>query len=275
LTSFASRGRAAEPFRTVQLRELPQHTGSARPLHREDAPVIDPTSRSPSSAHTCTTLPFGWRTRPSSVGSPSGAGQAELLGELPPGGFQQLLGRPRPPLGDRPGALVLAHPERAAHVTEQHLEVAAGCPAEDQQPRAVAGRSSAHRRRFSRGAHGDADRRPGEPEGLPKAALHEPPVPRPRGSPVVNSNEPGRPGRRLGGEQDPRLLAAAHRVRVAAHDLGITAFSRAVGTRAPTTRATCPARGASRSRWRHGSARDVHPRRPRTCTRSCSNSRSR
>ena len=76
-------------------------------------------------------------TVPSSRSSPSGAGRAELLGELAAG-----RGRAASSSGgvlalrDRPRALVLAGPERAAHVREQHLRpVRAG--AVQQHPGAV------------------------------------------------------------------------------------------------------------------------------------------
>src|SRR3954453_1742577 len=62
-------------------------------------------------------------------------------------------------------------------------------------------------------AHPDADldRRPLEAEGLTQPALHEAPVARLQ-EPAREQDEPRRPGRRLGGEQDARLLAAADRV---------------------------------------------------------------
>src|SRR5690606_8199225 len=61
-----------------------------------------------------------------------GRGQAGLLGELALGGGQRLLGVVVLALDDRPGALLLARPQRPAHVPEQHLEAAVGPPEGDQ-----------------------------------------------------------------------------------------------------------------------------------------------
>jgi hypothetical protein len=58
---------------------------------------------------------------------------AELLGELAPRARERILALVQLALRDRPGARVLARPERAAHVPEEHLQLALAL-AEEQQP---------------------------------------------------------------------------------------------------------------------------------------------
>src|SRR3712207_4953088 len=61
--------------------------------------------------------------------------RTQLLGELPQGDVPRLLVRAVLALGDRPGAGVLACPERPAHVPDEHLHAALGVPPVEQQPR--------------------------------------------------------------------------------------------------------------------------------------------
>ena len=116
---------------------------------------------------------------------------------------------------------------------------------------------------------------PDEAELLAQPALDEALVAGVRAEPLVNSTKVGGPAAGLGGEQDPRLLAAAHRVRVAATSPPRNALSRPVEIRvsqpasaassAGTSRSTCrPVRAEMLTRGAHGN---------RTRSRSISRSR--
>jgi hypothetical protein len=72
---------------------------------------------------------------------------AELLGELAARTGQRILAAGELALGDRPGALVLARPQRPAHVTEQHLERAVALAKQDD-----AGGGRHRRGRYATGA---------------------------------------------------------------------------------------------------------------------------
>jgi len=57
---------------------------------------------------------------------------AELLGELAPGAGERLLAVVELALGDRPGAGILARPERPTHVAEEDLERCVALAKQDQ-----------------------------------------------------------------------------------------------------------------------------------------------
>ena len=79
---------------------------------------------SSSAPHAVTALPPFWVTVPSSTRAPPvdrRGRRPRLLGELAQCGLERIVVRAVLPLRDRPGAGVLARPERPAGVHEQHL----------------------------------------------------------------------------------------------------------------------------------------------------------
>ena len=109
-----------EPGGPVDLRELLDAARPRRPLQLEgvagDGIGVQVTLPRPDSEQLAP-LHLAERIQPR-----CGHRAAELLGELAPGCSLAVLVRIVLALRDRPGAVVLLRPERAAHVTQQHLD---------------------------------------------------------------------------------------------------------------------------------------------------------
>ena len=90
--------------------------------------VLCVTSRSPRTPKAVTILPPGCLTGANSMRGPAGHVEADLLPELALGGDPWVLVLGVLALRNRPGAVVLACPERAAGMTDQHLDDTVGDP---------------------------------------------------------------------------------------------------------------------------------------------------
>src|SRR4051812_20710778 len=114
------------PRGAVDLRELGRLAAPWRPLHREgaghDRGRVEVRLRGPDRQPLPARLPE--LTQWTQVGEVDRERETELLRELPSRGREWFLGVVVQTLRDGPAGLVLVRPERAAHVTQQHLEAA-------------------------------------------------------------------------------------------------------------------------------------------------------
>ena len=120
-TSFARASSTGEPGGPVDLGELLHPARPRRPLELEGVAAAPPASRSPSAAHTVSTLPLVTRHSPSGTRSAAGTGEPSSSSNSRRATASGSSSGPCSPFGQRPGAVVLLRPERAAHVPEQHL----------------------------------------------------------------------------------------------------------------------------------------------------------
>src|SRR3954453_15662393 len=128
LHELAPRHVQRPPGGAVDLRELGRLAAPRRPLHGERAGHhrggLEVGLGGPDGQPLAARLPeLPQRLQVSQL---DGQREAELLGELPGRGRDRVLGVVVPTLRDRPGRPLLAGPERAAHLTEQHFDALAG-----------------------------------------------------------------------------------------------------------------------------------------------------